>query len=48
MGALVAGFALFLVVGYLTLFDVLIVDSDLVLISAVVVVGYLAARLAGR
>jgi hypothetical protein len=47
-GALVVGFALFLVVGYLALFEVMAVDSDLVLISAGVVVGYVAARLAGR
>jgi hypothetical protein len=47
-GALVAGFALFLVVGYLALFEVLDVDSDLALIVAGVVLGYVAARLAGR
>jgi hypothetical protein len=44
-GALVAGFVLFLLVGYLALFDMLAVDSDLVLISAGVVVGYVAARI---
>jgi hypothetical protein len=45
-GALVVGFALFLLVGYLALFDTLAVDSDLALISAGVVVGYVAARIA--
>jgi|GEM_PF-2834802 len=45
-GALVAGFAVFLVTGYLALFDVVTVDSDLVFISTGVVVGYIAARVA--
>jgi len=46
-GALVVGFALFLVVGYLALFDVTVLDSDLVLVELGVVVGYVGARIAG-
>lgn len=46
-GALVVGFALFLVVGYLALFDVAALDSDLVLVELGVAVGYVAARVAG-
>jgi hypothetical protein len=45
-GALVAGFAIFLAVGYLALFDVGTLDSDLVLVSIGVVVGYVSARVA--
>lgn len=45
-GALVAGFAVFLLVGYLALFDVATLDSDLVLVSIGVVVGYVSARVA--
>ncbi|AXG05166.1 hypothetical protein DU500_01290 [Haloplanus rubicundus] len=47
-GALVVGFALFLVVGYLALFDVATFDSDLVLVEIGVVVGYVGARVAGE
>jgi hypothetical protein len=47
-GALVVGFALFLVVGYLALFDVAAPDSDLVLVELGVVVGYVSARVAGE
>jgi len=46
-GALVVGFAFFLVVGYLALFDVTVLDSDLVLVELGVVVGYVGARIAG-
>jgi hypothetical protein len=46
-GALVVGFALFLVVGYLALFDVVTLDSDLLLVELGVVVGYVSARVAG-
>jgi len=45
-GALVVGFVVFLVVGYLALFDVATLDSDLVLVSVGVVVGYVSARVA--
>ena len=45
-GALVVGFVVFLVVGYLALFDVATLDSDLVLVSVGVVVGYVSARIA--
>jgi len=44
-GALVTGFALFLLVGYLALFDLLTVDSDLFPIWGGVFVGYAAARI---
>lgn len=47
-GALAAGFAVFLVVGYLALFDVVTLDSDLVLVEVGVLVGYVGARLAGE
>jgi hypothetical protein len=47
-GTLVVGFALFLVVGYLALFDVAALDSDLVLVELGVVVGYVGARVAGE
>jgi hypothetical protein len=46
-GALVVGFALFLAVGYLALFDVTVLDSDLVLVELGVVVGHVGARIAG-
>lgn len=47
-GALVVGFAVFLIVGYLALFDVATLDSDLVLVELGVVVGYVTARVSGR
>jgi len=43
-GALVAGFAAFLITGYLTLFDIATLDSDLVFVSIGVVIGYVSAR----
>jgi len=46
-GALVVGFAVFLVTGYLALFDVTVIDSDLTFVSLGVVVGYVSARVAG-
>ena len=45
-GALVVGFAVFLLVGYLALFDIAMFDSDLVFISIGVAIGYLSARVA--
>jgi len=47
-GALVVGFAVFLLVGYLALFEVATLDSDLVLLSIGVVIGYVVARVAGE
>jgi len=47
-GALVVGFAVFLLVGYLALFDIAMFDSDLVLLSIGVVIGYVSARLAAE
>jgi hypothetical protein len=47
-GALVVGFAAFLLTGYLALFDVATLDSDLAFVSIGVVVGYVSARVAGR
>jgi hypothetical protein len=46
-GALVVGVARFLAVGYLALFGVVALDSDLVLVELGIVVGYVAARVAG-
>jgi hypothetical protein len=46
-GALAAGFAVFLLVGYLALFEVATLDADLVLVSIGVVIGYVGARVAG-
>jgi hypothetical protein len=45
-GALVVGFAVFLAVGYLALFDIATLDSDLVLVELGVVIGYAGARAA--
>jgi len=45
-GALVVGFAVFLLVGYLALFEIATIDSDLVLISIGVAIGYVSARVA--
>jgi len=45
-GALVVGFAVFLVVGYVALFEIATLDSDLVLLSIGVVIGYVVARVA--
>lgn len=45
-GSLIAGFAVFLLVGYLALFDIVRLDSDLVLVSVGVLVGYVGARVA--
>lgn len=47
-GALVVGFAAFLLVGYLALFDIAMFDSDLVLISIGVTIGYVSARVAAE
>jgi len=47
-GALVVGFAVFLVVGYMALFDIATLDSDLVLVSIGVVIGYVSARVTGE
>ena len=47
-GALVVGFAVFLLAGYLALFDIAMFDSDLVLISIGVAIGYVSARVAAE
>ncbi|WP_049937463.1 hypothetical protein [Haloplanus natans] len=44
-GALVVGFAVFILVGYLALFEIATLDSDLVLLSIGVVIGYVVARI---
>jgi hypothetical protein len=44
-GALILGFVLFLVINYLSLFGVLTVDSDLIVILLGVLIGYGTARL---
>ncbi|MFD1589501.1 hypothetical protein ACFR9U_21195 [Halorientalis brevis] len=43
-GALIVGFAFFLLINYLSLFGVVTVDSDLLVISVGVVIGYGTAR----
>lgn len=43
-GALILGFALFLLINYLSLFGVVTVDSDLITISLGVLIGFLSAR----
>jgi len=43
-GALILGFALFLLINYLSLFGVVTVDSDLITISFGVLIGFLVAR----
>ncbi|SDZ87313.1 hypothetical protein SAMN04488065_0923 [Haloplanus vescus] len=43
-GALILGFALFLLINYLSLFGVVTVDSDLITISLGVLVGFSVAR----
>lgn len=43
-GALVLGFALFLLINYLSLFGVVTVDSDLITISLGVLIGFVIAR----
>lgn len=45
-GSPVVGFAFSLVVGYLALFGLPTLDSDLALVSGDVVIGYVTARLA--
>jgi len=44
-GALILGFVFFLLINYLSLFGVVTVDSDLIVISVGVLIGYVAARL---
>ncbi|AFK21419.1 hypothetical protein E6P09_16430 (plasmid) [Haloferax mediterranei ATCC 33500] len=44
-GAVILGFVFFLLSNYLSLFGVVTVDSDLVVISVGVLIGYGAARL---
>jgi len=44
-GALIIGFVFFLLINYLNLFGVGTVDSDLIVISVGVLIGYVAARL---
>nr|WP_233340449.1 hypothetical protein [Haloprofundus sp. MHR1] len=44
-GAIIAGFVFFLLINYLSLFSVVTVDSDLIVISVGVLIGYVAARL---
>jgi glycopeptide antibiotics resistance protein len=43
-GALILGFALFLLINYLSLFGVVTVDSDLITISLGVLIGFVIAR----
>ena len=43
-GALIVGFALFLLINYLSLFGVVSVDSDLIIISLGVLIGFVIAR----
>lgn len=45
LGALIVGFGFFLLINYLSLFGVVTVDSDLIVISVGVLIGYVAARL---
>lgn len=44
-GALILGFVFFLLINYLSLFGVVTVDSDLVVISVGILIGYGAARI---
>jgi hypothetical protein len=44
-GALIVGFVFFLLINYLSLFGVVTVDSDLIVISVGVLIGYGVARL---
>jgi hypothetical protein len=43
-GALILGFALFLLINFLSLFGVVTVDSDLITISLGVLIGFVIAR----
>jgi len=43
-GALIVGFACFLLINYLSLFGVVTIDSDLIVISVGVFIGFGTAR----
>lgn len=44
-GALILGFVFFLLINYLSLFGVVTVNSDLIVISVGILIGYGVARL---